>query len=472
MKGYVEKNAIARLDIDLDAREELIRSLVVERMQELPVPDLSEHVVATYFIATDGKKVFDAGKTIAYHQTTSIKHPDPNSLVGKCTGHAIDCVPFDASERIGIVRVAFPLAMLLDSKGVVYSTDLLHISAGAGVFALREFKDVKLVDLALNDEVLNSFPGPAFGPEGMRQLANFDAEVAFGTIIKPCTGITPEEIVETVSAAAVNPLFLFIKEDEDLLPDVPFCPLSKRVRLSARAIEKTSRADGSSIIYAPHIGANPEIILENARVAAEEGAKAIMFSQYYLHGCLRLVRDKLNADGTQLVIYGHNGGIDVYTHHIWREVLDFLARLDGMDIRQTGVLTDRSLLRPAGIEWRRVEEILSKPMGHIRPVMIARAGGLDQGNIVPNLDDISKHGSVRNFLLLAGSAINGFLDKNGNPDPRGGAEAMRQALAAYKDPLFNNSQELHIPRLREYAQKHGFSELISALHQRYGVHNN
>jgi len=73
--------------------------------------------------------------------------------------------------------------------------------------------------------------------------------------------------------------------------------------------------------------------------------------------------------------------------------------------------------------------------------MIARAGGLDQGNIVPNLDDISKHGDIRNYLLLAGSAINGFLDKSGNPDPRGGAEAMKQALTAFRDPAFDNSQE-------------------------------
>ena len=442
---------------------------MVERLQELPSHDLSDNVVATYFVVTDGKKVFDAGKTIAYHQTTSIKHPEPNSLVGKCTGHAIDCVPFDAEERIGIVRVAFPLAMLLDSKGTVYSTDLLHIAAGAGVFALREFKDVKLVDLALGEEMLSTFPGPAFGPEGMRKTANFTADVAFGTIIKPCTGITPQEVADTVAAAADNPLFLFIKEDEDLLPDVPFCPLRKRVHLSTNAIKRASRFGGGSIIYAPHIGSNPAIIVDNARAAVEEGAKAIMFSQYYLHGCLRLVRDALVDDGTPLVIYGHNGGIDVYTHHIWREVLDFLARLDGMDIRQTGVLTDNSLLRPAGIEWRRVEEILSRPMGHIRPVMIARAGGLDQGNIVPNLDDISKRSDIHNYLLLAGSAINGFTDKNGNPDPRGGAEAMQQALAAYKDPDFDNSQKSHVPRLREYACKHGFNTLLSALDQRYGM---
>ena len=36
------------------------------------------------------------------------------------------------------------------------------------------------------------------------------------------------------------------------------------------------------------------------------------------------------------VIYGHNAGIGVKTRGIFREVIDLLARLDGIDFRQTG----------------------------------------------------------------------------------------------------------------------------------------
>ena len=34
-------------------------------------------------------------------------------------------------------------------------------------------------------------------------------------------------------------------------------------------------------------------------------------------------------------LYGHNAGIGVRTRAIWREVIDLLARLDGIDFRQT-----------------------------------------------------------------------------------------------------------------------------------------
>ena len=469
MAGYADKAALERLDQDLDAREELIRRLVAERLPEFPDADLSEHVVATYFVVSERKGLLDVGRTIAYHQTTAEKHAEPGSLVARCTGRELDRIAFSPDERIGLVRVAFPLAMLLDDQGRVFSTALLHVTAGAGVFALREFLDIKLVDLALGPHVLRTFPGPAYGPDGIRELANFDADVAFGTIIKPCTGLGPDEVAATVAAAAANPLFLFVKEDEELLPGAPFCPLRERARLSSEAIAACTRADGSRIIYAPHVGSHPGVLLDNVRTAVEAGARAIMFSEYYLHGALRLVRGALEADGTPAVIYGHNGGISVHTRHIWREVLDLLARLDGMDIRQTGVLSDEPLLRPFGLEWRRVEAVLARPIDGIRPVMIARAGGLDQGNVVPNLADIAGHGNVRDYLLLAGSAINSFTDQAGNTDPRSGAEAMRQALAAFEDPAFDNTAAPHVPSLREYARRHGFAELLRALDLRYGT---
>jgi len=72
--------------------------------------------------------------------------------------------------------------------------------------------------------------------------------------------------------------------------------------------------------------------------------------------------------------------------------------------------------------------------------------------------------------LLAGSAINGFTGESGGTDPVGGAEAMRQALAAYVDPGFDNSPADHVPRLRDYAGTHGYRELTRALSLRYG-HN-
>ena len=49
-------------------------------------------------------------------------------------------------------------------------------------------------------------------------------------------------------------------------------------------------------------------------------------------------------------------------------------------------------IRPYGLEWEASEDVLTKPLPGIKPTMIARAGGLDQGNICLNLADAERRG--------------------------------------------------------------------------------
>ena len=89
-------------------------------------------------------------------------------------------------------------------------------------------------------------------------------------------------------------------------------------------------------------------------------------------------------------------------------MIDFLARLDGIDFRQTAPLRPGSpFIRPV---WRRSGRLrktaLTRPIAGINPTMITRAGALDQGNLILNLQDLESKGIAQNVLFLAGSAIN------------------------------------------------------------------
>src|ERR1019366_3196285 len=64
--------------------------------------------------------------------------------------------------------------------------------------------------------------------------------------------------------------------------------------------------------------------------------------------------------------------------------------------------------------------------------MIARAGGLDQGNIILNLADVARNLPQGQALYLAGSAINSITDANGHPDSKLGAQAMREAVEVWR----------------------------------------
>ena len=140
-----------------------------------------------------------------------------------------------------------------------------------------------------------------------------------------------------------------------------------------------------------------------------------MFSETFAGGAFRMVREATKHLARPPAIYGHNAGIGVKTRAIWREVIDLLARLDGIDFRQTAPVRPgaKPFIRPYGAEWLASEEILTRPLPGIKATMIARAGALDQGNIGLNLAEAARRGITENILFLAGSAINSIKDAAG-----------------------------------------------------------
>jgi len=441
-------------------------------MAETPLPQLNDHVVASYFLALRNTALDAAAKEIAYHATSGVKSPPPGSLLAECTARAVTVDPWDTTGRIGLLHVAFPLKMLLQPDGHLTSCDLLHTVAAAIIFDVYDSQDAQLVSLQIPEAVLRTFPGPAYGPQGLRQVAGFaPEEPAFGTILKPTAGITPDEVGNLVAQAAQCPLFMFIKEDEDLYPNLSYSPVAERVRRAVQAIEKSKAARaGKGLIFAPHITGAPHEILETVHAVLGAGATGVMFSETFAGGTVRMVREATKHLPHPPAIYGHNAGIGVKTRGgIWREVIDLLARLDGIDFRQTApILAGTPFLRPYGLEWEASERILSCELPGIKPTMVVRAGGLDQGNIILNLMDVQQRGQISNVLFLAGSAINSVKNAAGSRDPKLGTEAMRQALELHRSgELTGVPVEEHLRALVAAAHRKNLTALLEALHQRY-----
>ncbi len=457
---------------DADAREMKLRQLVMARLAESPPPPVDDQIVATYFLALRSRQLQQAAKEIAYHATSGVKHPPPGSLLAQCTAHAAGVDAWDASGRMGLLHMAFPLKMLQQPDGHVTSCDLLHTVAGAIIFDVYENQDARLVSLQIPDHLLRTFPGPAYGPLGLRERTGFAAEEpAFGTILKPTAGITADEVGRLVADAARCPLFLFVKEDEDLYPNLDYSPVRERVRRAAAAIQRAKEdRKGKGLIFAPHITGAPHEILETLDAVIEAGASGVMLSETFAGGTVRMVREATKHLPQPPAIYGHNAGIGVKTRGgIWREVIDLLARLDGVDMRQTApVRPGPPFIRPYGVEWEASEEILSRDLPGIRPTMIARAGGLDQGNIILNLADAERRGLAANILFLAGSAINSIKNAKAKPDPKLGSEAMLQALEVHRSgALADASIDNHLPALVAVARERNLTALAEALRQRY-----
>ena len=468
----------AALDLlwhDWDSREETLRSIIAERLSAKPAPVLEDFVVATYFFALRSWDLKHAAKEISYHATSGTKDVPPGSLIEQCTGKMVGVDPWDATGRLGLLHIAFPLKMLLQSDGHLTSCDLLHTVAGAIIFDVYENQDARLVALNIPEKVLRSFPGPAHGPRGVRQITGFKLdEPAFGTILKPTTGITPAQVGALVEEIAACRLFCFVKEDENLYPKLPYSPVADRTRQAVAAIARVQeKREGRGLIFAPHLSGAPHEILESVNAVLDAGATGVMFSESFAGGTVRLVREATKHLPTPPIIYGHNAGIGVKTRSIFREIIDLLARLDGIDFRQTApVRPGIPFLKPYGAEWEASEAVLSRPIEGIKPTMIARAGALDQGNISLNLADAEKRGITEGVLFLAGSAINSIKNANGVPDARLGAEAMRQALGVHQSgELRDLSAADHLKALIQLAERKRLTPLREALRQRYPDQN-
>lgn len=467
----VSPTLLQDLWFDFDEREVRLRQVVSERLAETPPPSSEEHIIASYFFAFRNQTLDHAVEEISYHATSGIKNPPPGSLLEACSAKPAGVDAFDASRRIGLLHVAFPLKMMLQPDGHLTSCDILHTTAAAVIFDMYENLDARLVGLQIPEKVMRTFPGPAYGPAGLRERTGYTPhQPVFGTILKPTAGVTPEEEEKLVEEVAAEPLFMFIKEDEDLYPNLDYSPVKERARRAVAAIQRVKqKRGGKGLVFATHISGAPHEILATVEAVLAEGVSGVMFSETFAGGTVRMVREVTRHLPNPPAIYGHNAGIGAKTRAIWREVIDLLARMDGIDFRQTApVRPGAPFIRPYGLEWEADETVLSRPLPGIRPTMIARAGALDQGNIGLNLADAEQRGLRENILFLAGSAINSIKNAQGKADPKMGAEAMRQAIDVHQSGEMDKVPAgEHLKVLMATAMRKNFRELQEALRQRY-----
>src|SRR2546427_138810 len=177
---------------DAEPRELRLRQIVSERLAAKPPPAVDGCIVASYFFAFRSLKLKEAVAEIAYHATSGVKHPPAGSLLDACTAKPAGIDAFDATNRIGLVHVAFPLKMMLQPDGHLTSCDLLHTVAGAIIFDVYENQDSRLVGLQIPEAVLRTFPGPAHGPAGVPRLTRLPpGPPAFGPLLNPPPGVPP-----------------------------------------------------------------------------------------------------------------------------------------------------------------------------------------------------------------------------------------------------------------------------------------
>ncbi len=233
-----------------------------------------------------------------------------------------------AQFRRGRVTIAFPLHNFGPSL-----PNLLATVAG-NLYELQELSGVRLLDLELPRAFAERYPGPGFGIEGTRRLAQVDGRAIIGTIVKPSIGLTCAEIASLARELALAGLD-FIKDDE-LQADPPGAPLAERVPAVMNELRRVADETGRLAMYAFNISGDLEHMLRGHELVKEHGGTCVMVSVNHV-GFAALAHLRRHCE---LPIHGHRNFFGAIARHpqlgIGFTAYQKLCRLAGVDHLHVG----------------------------------------------------------------------------------------------------------------------------------------
>ena len=283
---------------------------------------MSQSVIrVTYRIETGGEVAALADK-IASDQSTGTFAPTPGEtpeLKARVGARVVAIRPLgpartpsfpdsrpDASGlyRRGEADIEFPL----DAVG----TDLSALTtiAIAGVFSIKGFSGIRVVDMKLPPEFAAAHPGPQFGVEGSRALTRVYGRPLIGSIVKPSLGLRPHETAEMVRELADADVD-FVKDDEKLMSPA-YSSLEDRVKAIMPILLDREQRTGRKVMYAFGIShADPDVMMRNHDIVAAAGGNAAVVNINSIGYCgFAFLRKR-----SRLVLHAHRNGWDLLTRH-------------------------------------------------------------------------------------------------------------------------------------------------------------
>ncbi|WEK54728.1 MAG: ribulose-bisphosphate carboxylase large subunit family protein [Candidatus Cohnella colombiensis] len=248
------------------------------------------HVIATYLIETPYPLEL-AAEVMAGEQSTGTFISVPGETPELKEQHAAKVISIEELEssntaslpgvhlaqgmdhpvyRRALVKLSFPLHNFGPSL-----TNLLSTVAG-NLYELREFSGLRLVDLELPTAFSERYPGPKFGIDGTRKLANVYDRPIIGTIVKPSIGLPIAEygpLVRQLAEAGLD----FIKDDE-LCANPPAAPFEQRVATVMNEIERVADRTGKKLMYAFNITGEIDEMKRNHDLVLKSGGTCVMVS--------------------------------------------------------------------------------------------------------------------------------------------------------------------------------------------------
>jgi len=234
-------------------------------------------------------------------------------------------------------------------------------------------RGIRLVGVDWPEVALRSFPGPAFGVPGLRELTGVPRRPLVCAAIKPL-GLSVDELARDAAAFARGGVDL-VKDDHSLDDQPELAPFRERVARCQEAVQRSNAVTGGGTLYVPNLGGSPAQLVERATWLRGLGVRGVMVCPS-IQG-LDLVR--WLADDSGLFVLGHpsfSGALLDEEHGIAPALLyGQLFRIAGCD----GVIFVHAGGRFAwsGGRCDAIAAALRAPLGPVRPAFPVPAGGVD-----------------------------------------------------------------------------------------------
>ncbi len=341
-------------------------------------------------------------------------------------------IPSDLTQRSWVIQIAYPVHNIGPQIPLMLTTVHGNISAAG---------HLKLVDLHFPQSYCEYFKGPKFGIEGIRDLLGVHDRPLLHAMIKPSIGLTPEQSAEAFYQAALGGVDA-VKDDE-LVVSHPWSHLKDRLKHHLEAGRRAFEETGQKTLYFVNITDRADRLVDNARIAIESGANALMVN-YMVVGisALSILADDPGICVPVLAHLDFSGAMYAapwsgVSSHL---VLGKLPRLAGADIVVYPSPYGKFPLLQS--KHLRIAQALTDRFHNIKQSWPMPGGGVHPGMVGLLYADMNK-----DFMVGAGGAV------HGHPmGPAAGARALRQAIdAAVQNIPVEKAAEAHPELARSLA---------------------
>lgn len=344
-----------------------VRILVhmLQRTAESTLALSGQRFHVTYRLVGDVREAEARAREISIEQTVEfpeslIHSPEIREhIIGRLESiQVVDAAHCDVTISYAVETSGFELTQLLN---VIFGNTSLQ-------------PNVRVVNVALPDALLQALHGPRFGQAGLRALLGVPKRPLLCTAIKPM-GLSPKALAELTYALALGGVDI-IKDDHGLA-DQPFARFRERVERCAEAVARANQQTGYRCVYAPNVSANGEQTLENARFAKQAGAGALLIAPGLVSFGLMA---QIAADDTiGLPILGHPAFLGGFVAHpsggIAHSVLfGLFMRLAGADATIFPNYGGRFAFSREACES--IAHAARAPLGALKPIFPTPAGGM------------------------------------------------------------------------------------------------